>query len=108
MSTIPEFLPTLASGAHKKGDGKACVMEYVSMLAGEEFSDMPSCTHYVLAKTAQHVNDHLMDDNRHLLVPLIGRLFGSSETQTLDGKSVSVELGWWAAAHAKRLLHHQV
>ena len=76
--SIPNALPTLSAGAHKPGEGKACVMEYVSLLAGEEWSDTPECTYRPLAEAAQVVNDHLSDDDRHLLVPLIGRLFGTT------------------------------
>jgi len=76
--TIPNALPTLSAGAHRPDDGKACVMEYVSLLAGEEWSDTPACTYRPLAKAAQVVNDSLSDPDRHLLVPLIGRLFGTT------------------------------
>jgi hypothetical protein len=79
MTSIPEFLPTLAAGAHSAGEGQACVMEYVSILAGEHFSDSPSCTDPVLAAAARSVNDWMTDEGRHLLVPLIGRLFGTAE-----------------------------
>lgn len=75
---IPNALPTLSAGAHLPDDGKACVMEYVSLLAGEQWSDNPACTYSPLAKAAQAVNDRLTDDERHLLVPLIGRLFGTT------------------------------
>jgi len=74
----PDFLPTLSAGSHTPHSGQACVMEYVSLLAGEEWSDTPSCTYMPLAKAAQQVNDRLSDDERHLLVPLIGRLFGTN------------------------------
>lgn len=77
MNAIPDGLPTLSAGDHDPGEGKACVMEYVSILAGEEWTDMPHCTHPTLAKAAQSVNDILSDGHRHLLVPLIGRLFGA-------------------------------
>ena len=76
--SIPNALPTLSAGAHTPASGKACVMEYVSLLAGEEWSDTPTCTYLPLARVAQVVNDRLSDDNRHLLVPLIGRLFGTT------------------------------
>ena len=76
--SIPNTLPTLSAGAHRPYEGKACVMEYVSLLAGEEWSDTPSCTYRPLARAAQLVNDRLSDDARHLLVPLIGRLFGTT------------------------------
>jgi hypothetical protein len=78
-NSIPEFLPTLAAGAHSEGEGQACVMEYVSILAGEKFSDSPSCTDPVLAAAARSVNDWMTDEGRHMLVPLIGRLFGTAE-----------------------------
>lgn len=77
MSELPNGLPTLSAGFHRPGEGKACVMEYVSLLAGEEWTDTPACTNLVLARAAQAVNDGLRDDERHLLVPLIGRLFGT-------------------------------
>ena len=76
--SIPNALPTLSAGAHKLGEGKACVMEYVSLLAGEKWSDSPTCTYRPLAMAAQVVNDRLSGDDRHLLVPLIGRLFGTA------------------------------
>ena len=74
---IPSGLPTLSAGAHRPNEGKACVMEYIALLAGEAWTDSPSCTHRLLARAAQQVNDRLLDDDRHLLVPLIGRLFGT-------------------------------
>jgi len=79
MTSIPNSLPSLSSGKHEPGEAKACVMEYVSILAGEQFSDHPSCTDPVLAAAARSVNDWMTDDGRHMLVPLIGRLFGTAE-----------------------------
>jgi hypothetical protein len=77
--TAPDFLPTLASGSHDAEDGEACVMEYVSMLAGEEWSDRPECTHPLLAHEARTTNDLLRDADRARLVPLVGRLFGTTD-----------------------------
>lgn len=54
-------------------------MEYVSLLAGEEWSDRPECTHDLLAHEARTVNDLLRDGDRSRLVPLIGRLFGTTD-----------------------------
>lgn len=54
-------------------------MEYVSLLAGEQWSDRPECTHPILAQEARTTNDLLMDADRPLLVPLIGRLFGTTQ-----------------------------
>src|SRR5690606_21964817 len=82
----------------------ACVMEYVSLLAGEDFSDSPECTHPLLASAARVVNDYLPDNERHLLVPLIGRLFGTADTREseLDRRVLSVRLAAWCA---RRVIH---
>jgi hypothetical protein len=37
-------------------------MEYVSLLAGQRFSDDPLCTHRALASLARLVNDHIGND----------------------------------------------
>lgn len=78
-SFVPSGLPSLAAGAHDPGDGQACVMEYVALLAGEDWSDRPDCTHPLLAHEARTVNDELEDRDRPLLVPLVGRLFGTTD-----------------------------
>ena len=75
----PDSLPTLSAGSHDSDHGEACVMEYVSLLAGEEWSDRPECTHTMLAHEARTTNDLLRDSDRARLVPLIGRLFGTTE-----------------------------
>ncbi len=76
---IPDSLPTLSAGSHDAEHGEACVMEYVSLLAGEEWSDRPECTHPLLAHEARTTNDLLRESDRARLVPLIGRLFGTTD-----------------------------
>lgn len=76
---VPDALPTLSAGSHDAHHGEACVMEYVSLLAGEEWSDRPECTHPMLAHEARTTNDLLRDSDRARLVPLIGRLFGTTD-----------------------------
>ncbi|GAA3510773.1 hypothetical protein GCM10022234_01440 [Aeromicrobium panaciterrae] len=76
---IPDALPTLSAGSHDAQHGEACVMEYVSLLAGEEWSDRPECTHPLLAHEARTANDLLRESDRARLVPLIGRLFGTAD-----------------------------
>lgn len=75
---IPEFMPVLTTGKHSDPANGACIMEYVSIIAGERFSDHPMCVHPKLAEWARLVNDRLPDSKRHLLVPLIGRFIGTS------------------------------
>lgn len=98
MTRIPDYMPVLSEGAHDNPSEGGCVMEYVSLLAGEEWSDTPACTHPVLAKVAQAVNDRLDDSERHRLVPLIPRLLGTAPTGTNEEQQVlSVRLACWCA-----------
>lgn len=79
--SIPEGLPTLSYGHHEVDDGKACVMEYVSVISGEDFTDQPKCTHPLIRDTAINVNDaYYEEDDRRArdLVPLIPRLAGAN------------------------------
>ena len=69
-SMTPEQLPLLESGAHLHPDDGACLMEYVSVLAGEPFSDHPRCTDQALAYLARLVNDATSDAGRPRLARL--------------------------------------
>jgi hypothetical protein len=51
----------LDRGGHRSPDQGACLMEYVSVLAGTRFSDHPRCTHPALAQLARVVNDEVVD-----------------------------------------------
>lgn len=79
MSTpAPEHLPLLSRGAHNDPADGACLMEYVSLLAGEQFSDRPGCTHPLLAQIARLVNDTSPDDARHELASLAPELIDTA------------------------------
>lgn len=96
--TIPDWMPTLAAGDQAEGSGQACVMQYVSVIAGDRWTDQPECTNYYIAGLAQYVNDELRDEDRHLLVPLIGRLIEAGESgRMLDAQimeEVEQHVGW--------------
>lgn len=51
-------------------------MEMASVLAGERWSDHPSCTHPLLAELARDVNDRISDAGRQELAPLIPSVVG--------------------------------
>jgi hypothetical protein len=73
---IPEFLPVLSVGRHRSPKRGACFMEYASHLAGERWSDHPSCTHPAVASLARAVNDCTNDASRGALVPMIPSVIG--------------------------------
>jgi hypothetical protein len=72
----PALLPMLARGKHRSPHKGACFMEFASLLAGEPFSDHPSCTHPLLAALARHVNDCTSDAGRPRLAVLIPSVIG--------------------------------
>jgi hypothetical protein len=75
-SSLPDGIPVLARGGHRSPRRGACFMEYASVLAGERWSDHPSCTHPLLGQLARQVNDHTSDDERQKLTPLIPSVVG--------------------------------
>lgn len=60
--SVPDQLPVLTRGWHRGPADGACVMEYVSVLAGARFTDHPRCTPPALAALARLVNDRIIDD----------------------------------------------
>ena len=54
-------------------------MEYVSVLAGEPWSDHPRCTHPLLSAAARGVNDTMNDAERRLLLRLAPCLIGTDD-----------------------------
>lgn len=76
MFDLPDRLPMLSAGAHASPDDGACLMEFVSLLAGERWSDSPRCTHPVLAAVARCVNDEMSTPRRQNLIPFAPDLVG--------------------------------
>jgi hypothetical protein len=76
MVTTPELLPLLSQGKHRRPRSGACLMEFVSFLAGERWSDHPTCTHPLLGSLARMVNDSTSDGERQRLAGLAPRLIG--------------------------------
>ena len=74
---LPSGLPRLQAGAHLVPEDGACLMEYVSVLAGAPFSDHPRCTDPILATVARLVNDSCTDAGRPLLTAFAPVLAGT-------------------------------
>src|SRR3954447_16352692 len=87
---MQEPLPRLARGRHKTAGHETCVMELVSFLNEEEWSDHPRCVQPVLAAAARAVNDRVSDDGRQRLVDLAPRLAGPAKTDWLVGARLVV------------------
>ncbi len=72
----PDILPMLSRGKHRTPADGGCFMEFASYLAGERWSDHPSCTHPLLASLARLVNDAVSDHRRPALAPLVPQVVG--------------------------------
>ncbi|MGN6780620.1 MAG: hypothetical protein ACTHJH_03890 [Marmoricola sp.] len=79
-TAVPDLVPALSPGRHRRPERGACFMEMASWLAGEPWSDHPGCTHPVLAELARRINDTVDDTHRHELVPLIPDVIGTATT----------------------------
>src|SRR6476469_7801525 len=95
----PDMMPVLSRGKHRSPKKGACFMELASFLAGEKWSDHPSCTHPLLAALARDVNDCVTDEARSRLAPLIPRVIG------LNGDNERVD-AWIARGVALAALPH--
>lgn len=76
-SGVPTGIPILARGWHGEPALGSCFMEYASVLAGEEFTDHPRCTHPVLATLCRAVNDAMSDGGRQRLAPFVPDVIGT-------------------------------
>lgn len=74
--STPDYLPRLGAGRHRTPRRGACFMEFASYLAGERWSDHPSCTDPVLAALARAVNDLVSDTRRQELLGDVPRVIG--------------------------------
>ena len=86
QSRTPDLVPVLSRGKHRNPRKGACFMEFASYLAGERWSDHPSCTHPLLARLARLVNDYTSDAERGRLAGLVPSVVG------LTGDDVRVDL----------------
>lgn len=87
---LPDALPVLSRGKHRSPSKGGCFMEFASFMAGEAWSDHPTCTHPVLASLARDVNDHLSDAGRARIVTLIPSVIGLVGDDPLIDLTVAV------------------
>ena len=78
VATAASGMPMLSRGTHLRPEDGACLMEYVSVLAGEPFSDHPRCTHRVLGELDHLVNDAVAAQTRAGLAVLAPDLIGTA------------------------------
>ena len=69
----------LDKGAHQRLDDGACLLEAASVLAGEDWSDHPSCVSQVLGAAGRALNDAIVDqDERDALKALLPHMLNTA------------------------------
>ena len=95
-----DTLPPMAKGAHKKAERLACVMEAVSFVAGERWSDHPTCACPIIGAFLRTWNDDLPDDERDaLLRPLVPLLVGTRSTPAVERRRATMAADWLVREH---------
>ena len=100
LNRLPEI--TLKAGNSKENDRAMCVMEAVSYVAGEPWSDHPSCACPVITAFMVSWNDSLPndDDRKRLLKPLIPHLIGTRGSKALESRRASMAADWFIRVQA--------
>jgi len=69
---------TLARGGHASPSEGVCVMEAVTLLAGEKFGDRPTCVSPVIGAYLRNWNDALEEEPRQRLKPYALKVIGTN------------------------------
>ena len=89
------------------GDRDMCIMEAVSFIAGEPWSDTPACASPVIAAFLRGWNDALSDADRDHLLPAavwVPRLVGSRGTSDVEERRSYLALDWLVRVYASAWL----
>lgn len=97
---LPDGLPFLSAGKHRRPTQGACLMEYVSVLAGRRFSAHPRCTDRTLAAVARAVNDYSSDVARQRLTRYAGALTTAGRLEVTDQQDLARRVLLTAMPHA--------
>jgi len=90
---------TLNVGSHKSLDQGACVMEAVSYIAGEPWSDKPKCASGVIGAFMRRWNDDLDDAGRQKLKPYVRKLVGTAASSAVEDARAWLACDWMVRTH---------
>lgn len=95
---------TLSRGKHDSPADGYCVMEAVSLLAGQRWSDRPNCVSRVIGGFLQTWNDWLDDAERQELKRHIPHVIGTVGTWDVETRRSFMALDWLARVNTPALL----
>jgi hypothetical protein len=93
---VLEKLGPLKSGSHSGPDAGACILEAVSFVAGEPWSDHPQCVSPVIGAFLRNWNDNLPTDadRERLLKPLIPKIMNTRADAATEERRSYLALDW--------------
>lgn len=80
----------LSAGVHLTRSDGSCLMEAVSVAAGDAWTDAPACTHPLLAHLARMVNDAVSDESREGLRSFIPDLVGTDSDDPVEHARIAL------------------
>ncbi|NDD84081.1 hypothetical protein EBZ38_07380 [bacterium] len=91
-----ETLGPLKEGKHSGPTEGACVMEAISYIAGEPWSDHPECVSLVIGAFLRSWNDNLPTDadRDRLMKPLIPKIINTRSTLVVEKQRSYLALDW--------------
>jgi len=94
MAIVSHQTVRLSRGKHGGPEEGTCVMELVSLLAGEEFSDHPRSVCPVIGSFLRTYNDLIDDDRRQDLYAYAARVVGSHCSKVAQRERAARCLEW--------------
>jgi hypothetical protein len=85
----------LGSGSHASIESGACIMEAVSVVSGEPFSDHPKCASRVIGAFLRVWNDDLPDAQRQMLKPYVAKVVGTADGQDVETARARLVQDWY-------------
>jgi len=97
---------SLCSGSHESLNEGACVMEAVAYVAGEPWSDHPTCACPVITSFMIAWNDSLPTDadRDRLLKPLVPQIIETRSTAAVEERRSYMALDWLIRVHTPKWL----
>ena len=93
----------LTRGFHHSLKEGACVMELVSYIAGEKWSDHPVCTSPCIATFLRTWNDDMNDNDRQMLKPLVPLVIGTN-IPILEEHRTYLVIDWYIRVYVSQWL----
>jgi len=95
---------SVSRGSHSPNSGSACIMEMVSCLAGESWTDAPLCVSPTISRFLRSFNDGLADGERDVLKQLIPVVMGTRTGEADELRRSRVVVDWMVREYAPAFL----